>query len=283
MRARVLALAAASLCLSGTARAGDLEIEDVVFKAGKLKIERGTRSFKASELIWITFTVTGFGHDEIIHLEESLRVLAPDGSVAYEKERASRFRVEWDEELTEAFIQNNVQLSGATPRGEYTAEITVEDKIVGETKVFKEKFYIGKGGGAAAAVKARKGGNLTIREPLLVRSPKGGPRDHNVYHPGDKVFLRFEVGGAAISAKRQIWLQQDLELLGPDGQRVFMRKNISGIKQKVSVEIDWITLNNAAKLQQGLETGTYKLVIHLRDRIAGAGTMGWKEIYVRPR
>ena len=283
MRARAWILAVTGLLTAGAARAGDLEIEDVVFKAGKLKIERANRSFKANELIWIGFTVTGFGHDEIIHLEESLRVLAPDGSVAYEKVSASRFRVEWDEELTEALIQNNVQLTGSTPKGEYTAEITIEDKIEDRTKVFKEKFYIGGKGKGGTKVSSRQGGNLTVRDPLLVNGPKGGPRDHNVYHPGDKVFLRFEVGGAAVSDQQMIWLQQDLELLGPDGQRVFMRKNISGIKQKVSVEIDWVTLNNAAKLQQGLETGTYKLVIHLRDKIAAAGTMAWREIYVRPR
>jgi len=279
---------ALSLLAAGPAQA-DLDVQDVTFKAGKIKIERQKRVFKPGELIWITFTISGFGHDEVIWLEQNLDVLAPDGSIAYQLQSPRRFKTSWDEELTEAFIENNVQLSRNSPRGEYTAVIKVEDKTTDEKAEFRETFFLGKGarggGGAGAfnapAVGAAAGGELTIRDPQLNTGPRGGPRGDNVYKPGQVVHLAFEVGGAAVRKDRMLWIQQDLAVQGPDGAEVFRRNNISGVKQRVKVEVDWITLNNQVKVRRDWPGGNYRLTIFLRDRVAGTTATASTDIYVR--
>jgi hypothetical protein len=131
-------------------------------------------------------------------------------------------------------------------------------------------------------VGAAAGGALTIRDPLLKAGPRGGPRGDNVYKPGQVVHLAFEVGGAAVRQRdKLVWLQQDLEVQGPDGAQVFRRDNISGVKQKVQVQVDWITLNNQVKIRGDWPNGSYRLIIHLRDKVAGTSATAHADIYVR--
>ncbi|NOZ86274.1 MAG: hypothetical protein GXP49_08395 [Deltaproteobacteria bacterium] len=279
MSISLLLMIASALFTSMPAHAG-LSIEDVTFKAGIAARERPGRNFKAGELIWVSFTVKGFGHDEIVWLEQDLEVVGPNGKIVYKQPNASRFKVSWDEEMDQAFIRNNIKLSPGSPKGEYKAVIIIRDRITGKKKKFVESFFLGSGKRETYLPKSRTGKGLAIKAPVLL-SGDGSTNLSGVFRAGEHMGLRFQVKGAAIAKGGKIWLEQDLELTSPGGSRVFFRKNISTLRKRVSLEVDWITMTNTILLPKGLAPGKYKLVVTLRDKVAGTNAVAWREIGVQ--
>jgi len=91
------------------------------------------------------------------------------------------------------------------------------------------------------------------------------------FKKGETVYVLFDVNGFKQADDDNIWVQQDLDVTGPDGKSVLKKENILDMHEKAPKGADNLNANNEIKLPDAAGPGAYKVTISLRDKI-GNGT-----------
>ena len=88
-----------------------------------------------------------------------------------------------------------------------------------------------------------------------------------VYHPGDMLWVRFDITGYKYGEQNSIDVGYDVEVLSPDGKQLFAEEDAAVEKSQAFYPQPWVPAAFNLDLQPNMTPGTYTLVITAKDAV----------------
>lgn len=120
--------------------------------------------------------------------------------------------------------------------------------------------------------------NIALNNLILSETKDVSGNIQNVFKDLATIYLSFEVTDFTRKKDGIVWIQEDVQLTGPDGKvlewssslgevKKFAIQNYLDINKKLTKKIKVIPLSNTLTLPSGLASGEYKLLVTIRDKI----------------
>jgi len=163
MKSRVLSGIVALLLLAMTAACGDggaaqstqkLRVFNLVFcseeAAGYMDYrEQPGAAYKPGDRVWLYVNVQGQKHNanedgtNEVWITENVKVVSPDGSTLLDEEALSEHQnFPRDLSMEKLYLSNYITTTPQLPAGKYTVELTVADKLGGDTAKASSSFVL---------------------------------------------------------------------------------------------------------------------------------------------
>lgn len=94
-------------------------------------------------------------------------------------------------------------------------------------------------------------------------------RSDSKFKKGEKVFVLFDIEGFKQADDDNVWVQEDLDVAGPDGKSIMKRENLLELHQKAPKGTNTMNAHNDITLPDAAGPGEYKVTISLRDKVGG--------------
>jgi hypothetical protein len=289
LRASGAALAVATLagCLEsededGSDGAGDepLSIENATLTDGEPAgyqdyTETTTDTYDESDVVWFYFEPVGFARESVdggeaeVDIEMGFSVEGPDGQELF-ADTSTLSRTVPEGESVDAFFTGNFQPPTPAQGGEYTAVLTVTDRIADEEATETLTF----------SIEADSSPELAIENLTFVESRPPGYREYdpvpdNTYQVSDTIWIYFEPTGFETESRPGSEVGFDLVtslvLTSPSGTTVYDDSElIRGTVSEQEVDEEFIFWNVA--MPSDPEIGEYTAQISLEDQLTDRTT-----------
>ena len=154
-----------------------------------------------------------------------------------------------------------IQLPSLAPPGNYTIRFEATDQQSHQSASGELAFPVGGKG-------VERSPALVIRNPGFYRSQEEEtPLKTVVYHPGDMLWVRFDITGYKYGEQNSIDVGYDVEVLSPDGKRLFAEEDAAVEKSQAFYPQPWVPAAFNLALQSNMTPGTYTLVITAKDAV----------------
>ena len=115
-------------------------------------------------------------------------------------------------------------------------------------------------------------GGLSVDDVIMSVSENGPAATGNKFQRGVPIFIKLTVKDIKQADDAQVWVQQDLEVKGPDGAAVLNKENMVDLHSKAPEGTNLVTVKNDLSLPADAPVGAYEASISVRDKISGGTT-----------
>ena len=110
-------------------------------------------------------------------------------------------------------------------------------------------------------------------EELHFATKEGGPEvSDKKFKKGEVVWMEFKVTGFKQADDDNVWVQEDIDVTGPDGKSVLKKENLLDLHQKAPKGANNVSASNNITLPKGSPVGAYNVKISLRDKVGGGSS-----------
>lgn len=112
--------------------------------------------------------------------------------------------------------------------------------------------------------------NLVIPEFYLSSGPNPSQiRRDGQFQSGEEVYLFFKVSGFQIGKNQNAEVNEDVQILNPEGAIFLEQKNVAVFNQTLAANTQALIYANFFKLPKEMNSGTYKIIVSLKDQLSG--------------
>lgn len=229
--------------------------------------------FVPGETAYFRCLVTGYRtlkKDDLqsVKLTWQLRMLDPSG-VPIEKERSGVIEEgvlpqdkDWKPKFLASFI-----VPGFAPTGNYHVQVKVKDEIAA-TEVNSELTFRVRGHTIEPSE------TLATRDFVFVRAEDDQvPMHPAVYHPGDKLWAKFDITGYKFSGQNAFSVDYGLAILNEAGAQVFAQPDAASESKESFYPQRYVPGVLSLSLDPNVPKASYTLVVTVRDKI---GNQAWE-------
>ncbi|MBI3926094.1 MAG: hypothetical protein HY319_11175, partial [Armatimonadetes bacterium] len=187
------------------------------------------------------------------------------------------------EEAGDPFVtaDNTVNMPAQAPPGEYKVQMSLRDKVGGGTTTFNSTFHVegdaaagetpaaGETSSAGETPSSGGGGALQLAEVRFAEAQEGPDRENSTFAGDEDVWVLFSLTGFEQKEDGGVWIQEDLQVLDPDGTPILDEKNLLDFQEPVDPGLDAIPAHNQITLPEGAAAGDYTVHMVVRDQLAG--------------
>jgi len=276
---RRLLLLAVCLGFSSPAPAADLTLQRVAlhdYEDGPL-IQPGYE-YLPGETVWVGVRVAGFSRKvqdaesqlDHVRLTWQMRPADASGTLIIPPMRGvidETLRPE-DKEWTPK-VMLSFQVPNYAPRGVYRVPVVVRDELSRAEVAGQVELRVRNEDAPA------RDAALGIRDfRFLAKEDDRFPLDPPVFHQGAPLFARFEIVGYKLEGNNHFSVDYGLAITGPPGADGEPRKMLT--QESAAAESGesfypqrWVPAGFGLKLDSDVPTGSYTLVLTLRDKLSG--------------
>lgn len=110
-------------------------------------------------------------------------------------------------------------------------------------------------------------------EELHFAAKEGGPEvSDKKFKKGDVVWMEFKITGFKQAEDDNVWVQEDIDVTGPDGKSIVKKENLLDLHQKAPKGADNVSASNNISLPKDSLPGAYNVKISLRDKVGGGSS-----------
>jgi hypothetical protein len=144
--------------------------------------------------------------------------------------------------------------------GTYRVRIAVKDELAGTETQTEAPFSV-----RGRLVEPSE--TLTIRNFRFLRTEEDSARglEPAAYRPGDPVYARFEITGYKLVEKNRFSVEYGIEVLKPDGERIFAEPVAAGEQQESFYPKRYMEGAMQLGFKPPLSPGEYTIVVAVRD------------------
>jgi hypothetical protein len=226
--------------------------------------------FLPGETVFFSCRLTGYqvavtgDEQRSVKLSWKLQVTDPSG-VALEPETSgqiaesvSRQDKNWFPKFLHSFI-----VPPFAPGGMYHIKVSAKDETAG-TQVNSGRDFQVRGHAVEAS------DTLTARNFHFVRGENDGPPlDPAIYHPGEKLWARFDITGYRYGEKNRYSVEYSLAILKESGEQVFAQPAAAADTNESFYPQHYVPGALSLNLSAEVPEGTYTLVVTMADKIGG--------------
>jgi len=225
--------------------------------------------FRASETVYLSFHISGFGATEDDHIQlgyeiaavdPAKRPLGPPKTGKIEAQLAPEDKKKGQQWMPK--VRYQVQLPVTPAPGIYNIQIRLDDKVNGAKQTVDIPFQVEAPGVVPSDT-------LTIQNFRFLRSdsekdrlPEGGAYAH-----GDAIWARFDITGYRFGPGNRYEVKYGLDLKDPSGKSLFANPNAAEDKSESFYPRSYIPGEFRLNLDKNTKSGDYTLVILLSDPI----------------
>jgi hypothetical protein len=248
------------------------DYEDSPAVAGSFRFNQGDRVF-------LSFRIGGF---QVASSEEEKRIkltysIQPQDERGIPLETPSTGKVdtalaaedkEWMPKIRHAF-----SIPPLADPGMYRVRISVKDELAGTEAQSEARFSV-----RGRVVEPSE--MLTIRNFRFLRTEEDAERglEPAAYRPGDPVYARFEITGYKLADKNRFSVEYGIEVLKPDGQRIFAEPTAASEQQESFYPKRYMEGAVQLGFKPALPAGEYTVVIAVRD-LTGSQTYEGRYVF----
>jgi hypothetical protein len=157
--------------------------------------------------------------------------------------------------------------------GSYRIRISVKDELAGTEAHSEARFSV-----RGRVVEPSE--TLTIRNFRFLRTEEDADRglEPAAYRPGDPVYARFEITGYKLADKNRFSVEYGIEVLKPDGERIFAEPTAASEQQESFYPKRYIEGAVQLGFKPALPAGEYTVVIPVRD-LTGSQTYEGRYVF----
>lgn len=145
--------------------------------------------------------------------------------------------------------------------GAYTVIITAKDELANTSATKELPFNV-------EGPRIEKSDTLVARNFRFLRSEQDTKALQTpAYRPGDSVWARFEMTGYKLGPKNEYAVAYGLEVLRPNGERVYEEPNAATEKDKTFYPKRYVPGVLNLNLNKDLAKGDYTIILRLRDEV----------------
>ena len=154
-----------------------------------------------------------------------------------------------------------IQLPSLAPPGNYTIRFEATDQQSHQSAAGELAFPVGGRG-------VERSPALVVRNLGFYRSQdEENPLQSVVYHPGDMLWVRFDITGYKYGEQNSIDVGYDVAVLSPDGKQLFAEEDAAVEKSQAFYPQPWVPAAFNLVLQPNMSPGTYTLVLTAKDAV----------------
>ena len=112
-------------------------------------------------------------------------------------------------------------------------------------------------------------GGLSVSDTKMSLAKGGADVSSRKFKKDGPIFVQFTVKGIKQSDDDQVWIQQDLLLVGPDGKEVLKKENMLDMHEKAPKGTNLGNFSNTIDLPNNAVVGQYKVTLSVRDKVSG--------------
>jgi hypothetical protein len=247
-----------------------LKITDVLFE--DYNGDTSSRwQMKPGEDLVVSFRVEGFGKQDVesedgttvhhvkLRCAIALKDSAGKAVVPPHEEDVDTTLTSRDEKWRPK-INWSVAVPASALAGEYKLDISVSDGIAKRETSRTVPFRIS---GAALAEAA----SIDVQQLQYSISESGPWSPQRYFAPADTVWVQYKLVGYAVSPENQVWVEQDWQVLDPEGKTVIQQPNALVENSNNFYPPRFLAATFSLKLDKP-KPGQYILRIDIRDRIS---------------
>jgi hypothetical protein len=169
---------------------------------------------------------------------------------------------DWKPKLLSSFI-----VPGFAPTGTYHVTVKVKDEIAAAEVSFDLTFRV-----HGRTVEPSE--TLVTRDFIFVRAEDDQvPMRPAVYHPGDKLWAKFDITGYKFAAKNAFSVDYGLAILNESGAQVFAQPDAASESKESFYPQRYVPGGLSLSLDPNVPKASYTLVVTVRDKI---GNQTWE-------
>lgn len=154
-----------------------------------------------------------------------------------------------------------IQLPSLAPPGNYTIRFEATEQQSHQSASGELAFPVGGKG-------VERSPALVVRNLGFYRSQEEEtPLQTVVYHPGDMLWVRFDITGYKYGEQNSIDVGYDVQVLSPDGKQLFAQEDAAVEKSQAFYPQPWVPAAFNLVLQPDMSPGTYTLVLTAKDAV----------------
>jgi hypothetical protein len=161
------------------------------------------------------------------------------------------------------------------PGGAYHIKVTARDEVAKTDLTSQLEFQVRGHAVEPSPV-------LAARNLRFVKDETDGPAlDPAVYHPGERLWARFDITGYKYGDKNHYSVEYGLAILRESGEQVFAQPAAAADSSEGFYPQRYVPGAVSLNLQPDVPEGSYTLVITMADKVGGQTAEGRREFRIR--
>jgi hypothetical protein len=220
--------------------------------------------FQPGEAVFFSFQVENYstGLTGKVQLTGHMQAFDPRGTAIIPRdEEVIGTTLSQEDKDWKPKMRLQVQIPSIASPGNYTIRFDAIDQQSHQTASGEVAFAVGGKGLEPASA-------LVIRNPGFYRTQEDEtPLNPAAYHPGDMLWVRFDLTGYKYGDQNSIDVGYDVEVLSPAGKQLFAQEDAAVEKSQAFYPQPWVPGAFNLALQPNTTPGTYTLVITAHDAV----------------
>ena len=228
-----------------------------------------SQAFRASDMVFLSFQISGFKPTEDDHIKLSYEIAATDPSKRplgpvkagkIEAELAPEDKKKGKQWMPKVRFQ--IQLPVTPAGGVYNIQVHLDDKINGAKQTVDVPFHVE----ASVVVPSDA---LTIQNFRFLRSESDKDRlpEGGAFRPGDVVWARFNITGYKFGPNNRYEVKYGLALQDAAGKPLFSNPDAAQDANESFYPRTFIPGEFSVNLDKNIKSGDYTLILFLIDPI----------------
>lgn len=137
--------------------------------------------------------------------------------------------------------------------------------FLGATLVIASLF----GAGCTGVTTSVSTGGLGTEDLHFATKENGPEVSDKRFKKGEVVWMEFKITGFKQADDDNVWVQEDLDVIGPDGKSILKKENLLDFHEKAPKGAGNVSASNNITLPKDSAPGAYNVKISLRDKVGG--------------